>query len=62
MAAQIWVNIDHGYDFLSDCTKLLPELMLTYQEWGFFCTPVGVISQERLQTPIRKLSLKQYII
>ena len=34
MATQIWVNIGSGNGVLPDCTKPLPDPMLTYHQWG----------------------------
>ena len=44
MALKIFVNIGSGNDLVHDGTKPLPELMLTYHQWG----PMAFIYMTRI--------------
>ena len=53
MALKIFVNIGSGNDLVHDGTKPLPELMLTYHQWG----PMAFIYMTRI---LQKKPLYRY--
>ena len=58
MATEIWINTGSGNGLLPDCTKPLPESMLTDSSMKSSDIHIKAISQEMPQSSITKIRLK----